>query len=143
MVPQAADDVGGGDVVGVVSDQATQESTVLTQIVLSEIAGPGFFVVRSPSGQLMAHDEVVSDEGHSVDRQDGPQEPHHEAKNAADENKEHPEVKEAVDLLVVKVDWQHALHRVALHIAQVLTAYEKVTQGDSRKSYVTLLSPVL
>ena len=82
------------------------------------------------SAQLLV--EIILDEEDPVARDNSAPEPADEAVHCNGRDEHHPEPHEEVDHLVEEVDWEHALHRVALNVAQ--TSHLEVAEGDSRKT---------
>ena len=84
---------------------------------------------------------MVLNELHAITTQERTHEPDDQTENARGSNEHHPEPKDHVDLLVVQVDGQHALHRVAVVVTK--TTHEEVAERDAREDHILRLRPVM
>ena len=130
MVPQRADELGDGDSIGVVPDQTQNEDAILLQILVDEVVA--FLRVTSAVAQSLHQTQVLLHVAMTIALEDTTQRPGEEREAGDGGDEDHPEPNEQVDLLVEEVDRQHALHRVALHVAQ--TTHLEVAHGDAREA---------
>ena len=118
------------------ADQPQHKDAVLSQVFLNE-ATQQFLVIVILD---LAHEtEVLLDVARTVGAEYGPKRPREETQTGHGRHKDHPEPEEQVDLLVEQVDGQHALHGVALHVAE--SPHLQVAHGDAREA--RRLGPVL
>ena len=130
IVPQRADELGDGDSIGVVSDEAQDEDAVLLEILVDELAA--LLLVAAALAQLLHQVQVLLHVAVTVVLEDAAQRPRQQREAGDGGDEDHPEPDEQVDLLVEEVDGQHALHGVALHVAK--TTHLEVAHGDAREA---------
>ena len=133
--PQVPHELRDGDGVGVVADQPQHEDAVLSQIVVHERREVSALVVPDVDAAhaavlvpLHQHD-VLLHVAPTVRGEEWANSPREETDTGHGRHKDHPEPEEQVDLLVEQVDGQHALHGVALHIAE--SPHLQVAHGDA------------
>ena len=124
-VPERGDHLAHGKRVGVVTDETQQEDAVGAQVLARELARLVAVFGRVEPLQVLevAHDVVVL-----VRAGHGARDPDDEAVDGEQGHADDPEPEEHEDLLVVQVDGQGALHRVAVHVTQ--PAHVEVAHGD-------------
>jgi len=138
-VPQRADQFRCGDAVGVVCNQTQKQRAILSQVVASELARQLRLANSCRGLYPLTHLKMVLDESNTIGVHHSTAQPQQKTEAARHRHEDHPEPEEHEDLLVVCVDWEHALDGVRLHVAKVLTANSHVTQRHSRESDVALI----
>ena len=117
-------------------DQTQQEGAILTQVVAHERA---HHVVLRPGA--IAQAQPVGDELHAIAATQRTRQPDDEADYTDGGHAHDPEPQKHVDLLIVEVDGEDALHRVAVVVAEA--THEEVAQRDAREDDLAGLRPVV
>ena len=138
VLVERADELGDGDGVRVVADEPHHEHAVLLQVLVDE-ARHLLRVVLVVDVDVLHQQQVLLDVAVPVRVEDAAQRPREQAEQRHGEHEHHPEPDEQVDHFVEEVDRQHALHRVALNVAQ--PPHLEVAHGDAREA--RRLAPVL
>ena len=124
-------------------NEAKDKGPVLSEVLRGEIVDQPSLGQAPPGSDLSPEEQMVPDELDPVWEEHEPEHPNEEADDAGNEDKDHPEPEEEVDLLVVQVNRQDALDRVGLGVGQILTPDGKVAVGDPREGDGAALRPVV
>ena len=129
VVPERVDELGDGDGVGVVRDQAQDEDAVLAEVPMNELAHRHLPIVVGL--QLVDELEMPLDVLATAVAEREPRGPENERVERQRGDEQQPEVEEEEDLLVEEVDWQDALDVVAVDGTE--PAHFEVAHGDAWK----------
>lgn len=113
-VPKGTNEFSDGYGIGIVTDKAKNENSILAQVLIHE-AGRHLLVALPLD--LVHQTEMLSDVTVAVGAEGQAQDPGQKAEAGQGGDEHHPEPDKQVNLLVEEIDGQHALHGVTLDVS--------------------------